>query len=198
VHPQLRIITDDFESARARLHALVSRTPEPHWHLRSDRDRWSMAECVAHLNLTSEAYLPLVQAAIDEGRRSGRPAPTRYRRDPVGWLMWRMAGPPVRHRTRTTASFIPRGQVPLAPLLAEFERLQDLQITCVVAADGLDLGRLRISSPFNPRVRYNAYSCLSILPRHQHRHLWQAEQVWASRNPPSERQAYRADQAARA
>jgi hypothetical protein len=34
-------------------------------------------------------------------------------------------------------------------------------------------------SPFAPGVRYNLYSTLSILPRHQERHLWQAEQVHA-------------------
>ena len=39
------------------------------------------------------------------------------------------------------------------------------------------LGRLWIISPFDARIRYNAYACLTILPRHQHRHLWQAEQV---------------------
>jgi hypothetical protein len=42
-------------------------------------------------------------------------------------------------------------------------------------AEGLPLHRVKIVSPFNARVRYNLFSALSILPRHQHRHLWQAE-----------------------
>ncbi len=180
MQPQLRAIVDDFESARARLHELVRRTPETQWLRRADPNRWSMAECVAHLNLTSEAYVPLIQAALEEGRQRRRSAPRRYRRDPIGWLLWRMAGPPVRHRVKTTAPFIPRAQLPPAQLLAEFDRLQQVQIAYVGAADGLDLGRLWIRSPFNPRIRYNMFSCLSILPRHQHRHLWQAEQVWSS------------------
>jgi hypothetical protein len=50
-------------------------------------------------------------------------------------------------------------------------------MACVEAADGLPLGSVRITSPFDPRLRYNLYSCLTILPRHQHRHLWQAEQA---------------------
>jgi DinB superfamily len=183
VHQQLQVIVNEFESARARLHELVRRTPEPQWHKRADPDRWSMAECVAHLNLTSEAFIALIRAALDEGRRSGRSAPRRYRRDPIGWLLWWMQGPPVRHRLKTTAPFIPRGRLPLDGLVAEFDRLQQVQIACVEAADGLDLGRLWVRSPFNPRIRYNMFSCLSILPRHQHRHLWQAEQVWSSSEP---------------
>ena len=45
-------------------------------------------------------------------------------------------------------------------------------------AEGLAIDRVRIPSPFNPRIQYNAWSALVIIPRHQHRHLWQAEQVW--------------------
>ena len=43
-------------------------------------------------------------------------------------------------------------------------------------ADGLPIDRVKIASPFNTRLRYNVFSAFSILPRHQHRHLWQAEQ----------------------
>jgi hypothetical protein len=186
VHSQLQAIADEFDSAQSRLHELARRASEPQWYQRADPRRWSMAECVAHLNLTSEAYVPLLHAAIDQGQRSPRSVPRRYRRDPVGWLMWRMAGPPVRRRVKTTAAFVPRGQLPLTRLIAEFDRLQQVQVGLVGAADGLDLARLWIRSPFDPRIRYNAFSCLSILPRHQHRHLWQAEQVWLRHNQPTQ------------
>jgi hypothetical protein len=141
-----------------------------------------MAECVEHLNLTGQAYLPLLQAALQRGRAGGasKASVRRYRRDPVGWLMWRMAGPPVRHRVKTTSAFIPSADRPLAELVAEFDRLQDAQIRCAMDADGLPLGELWIRSPFDSRIRYNAYACLTILPRHQLRHLWQAEQVAAT------------------
>ena len=177
MHEQLQAVADEFESAGARLHTLAREIPEHAWHRRADPARWSMAECVGHLNLTSSAYLPVLQAALAEGSRLGRRAPARYRRDPMGWFLWLMAGPPVRHQVKTKAAFVPGANVPLPQLLAEFDQLQRDQITCVHRADGLDLGRLWIRSPFDQRIRYNLYSCLTILPRHQHRHLWQAEQV---------------------
>jgi hypothetical protein len=175
MHPQLQAIREDFQAAQDRLHLLRDTVPAQAWSRRPDPARWSMAECVGHLNLTAKAYLPRLTEAL---RRPRGPAPKRYRRDPVGWLLWRMAGPPVRYRTRTAAAFVPGSDQPLPALLAEFDELQALQIDCVVQADGLDLGRIWIRSPFDSRVRYNAYSCLSILPRHEHRHLWQAESVW--------------------
>lgn len=139
-----------------------------------------MAECVAHLNLTADAFLPLLHAALDQGRKAGRAAIRRYRRDPVGWLLWRTGGPPVRHRVRTTAPFVPTATAPLPELLVQFHQRHEGLVRCVAAAEGLHLGRLWIRSPFDPRIRYNMYACLSILPRHEHRHLWQAERVLAT------------------
>lgn len=96
-----------------------------------------------------------------------------------GWLLRRLAGPPVRHRVKTTAPFVPAATPPLPDLIAEFDRRHAGLLACVAAADGLALGRVWITSPFDARLRYNAFACLTILPRHEQRHLWQAEQVLA-------------------
>jgi hypothetical protein len=177
MHPQLATIVDEFHAAQRRLHRLVERIPPTEWPRRTDPHRWSVSECVEHLNLTSRAFLPSIRDAIAEGRRGGGRAPARYRRDPMGWLLWRTLGPPVRFRVKTRAPFVPSAFVPPAELVTEFDRLQAEQIAATESADGLPLQALRIVSPFAPGVRYNLYSTLSILPRHQERHLWQAEQV---------------------
>ena len=108
-----------------------------------------------------------------------RRPPGRYRRDPIGWLLWATMGPPVRVRLKTIARFLPSSLAAPALLVQEFDRLQAAQLDCLAQADGLPLAHVRVTSPFNARVRYNLYACFTILPRHQHRHLWQAERVWA-------------------
>lgn len=180
MHPQIAAITDELRSAQARLHRLADRLPLDRWATRIRPESWSVAECVEHLNLTGRAYLPLLEQALAEARRLGGPAPRRHRRDPIGWLLWRTMGPPVRHRVKTTAPFVPGATAPAAELIAEFDRLQGEQIRLTEAADGLPLQRVRVQSPFAERVRYNLYSCLTIIPPHQHRHLWQAEQLLAA------------------
>jgi hypothetical protein len=177
VHPQLQVVVDEFGSASARLRVLGAAVPPESWALRPDPARWSVSECVAHLNLTGRRYVPLLRRGIQEAMRRATRAPARYRRDPVGWFLWRTTGPPVRFRVETTAPFVPDGARPQAEILAEFEWLQADQLECVRQSEGLPLGEVRITSPFDPRMQYNLYSCLTILPRHQHRHLWQAEQV---------------------
>src|SRR5256886_2547279 len=96
-------------------------------------------------------------------------------------ILWATMGPPVRFRIKTIARFLPSGVAAPELLVQEFDRLQAAQLDCLAQADGLPLSQVRVTSPFNARVRYNLYACFTILPRHQHRHLWQAERVWEPR-----------------
>src|SRR5256886_7553721 len=52
MHPQLQLVADEYRSAQARLHDLVRAVPDEQWGKRSDPARWSVVECVAHLNIT--------------------------------------------------------------------------------------------------------------------------------------------------
>jgi DinB family protein len=185
VHPQLQSVIDEFGAAQARLHSLAATVPSADWPRRAQPERWSIAECVAHLNLSSAAFVPLLRRAMAGGSPDASAAARRFRRDPVGWLLWAMAGPPVRMRVKTAASFIPQATTSSAALVTEFDMLQVEQLACVREGDGLPLDRLWIASPFDARVRYNVYACLTILPLHQHRHLWQAEQVWLALQHPA-------------
>lgn len=181
LHPQLAAVVEEYENALRRLHALQQTAPAERWDERPEPERWSVAECVAHINLTSAAYLPLLDDALARAMRLGGAVRDRYHRDFLGWLIWKGSGPPARFRVKTTAPFRPTSGAPPAALVAEFDQLQQEQIRRVRAADGLPLDRIKITSPFDSRLRYNLYACLTILPRHQHRHLSQAERAWVER-----------------
>jgi len=178
LHPQLNAISDEFATAQMRLHRLFEVVPVSKWRDRPASNRWSVAECVAHLNLTAEAFRAPVTAALDAGRAYPRTSTQRYRRGFTGWLLWRIMGPPVRLRVNTAPAFVPDTTASVEELVGEFDRRQDEQLGWVWAANGLPLEQLIIVSPFSAKIRYNLFACLSILPRHQHRHLWQAEQAW--------------------
>ena len=101
MHPQLQAVIDELGTAQARLHALATVTPPTVWSRLPDPTRWSIAECVAHLNLTSAAFVPLLRQALAGPAEST--VTKRYRRDPMGWLLWWTMGPPVRLRLKTAA-----------------------------------------------------------------------------------------------
>lgn len=184
LHPQLAAVVWQFEAAQGRLHELEARTPDDKWVARSRPDRWSVGECIAHLNLTSKAYVPLLRAAFDSDNRIHKP-PARYRMDPAGWLtsvlvgelpeLWRRV-----LRVKTRPRFVPAAALNREMVVAEFNTYQHELIMLTHWAEHRELEKLRITSPFNARISYNAYACLVMLPRHQHRHLAQAERVWGS------------------
>ncbi len=180
MHAQLQALLDDFSAARERLHRLVAAVPADRFAQRPPSGGWSPAECVAHLNLTAQGFVPDIRAAIEQARAGGLPAPARYRLGIVGALLVRAVSPGKGFKVKTSPSFVPNAAVPAAELAAEFDRWQDVQMELVRAADGAPVDRVKVASPFDRRVKYNAFAALTVLPRHQHRHLLQAEQAWAA------------------
>ena len=175
--PQLERIVVELADARRRAHAIATPLAPERWGARPAGDQWSVAECLIHLNLTSLAFLPLIRDSIARGRDLKLLADGPFRRDVVGWFLYWITEPPVRFRVKTTAPFVPASVEPKDRALAAFDTLQEQMVACVRETAGLDLGRLRIVSPFDPRLTYNLYSCLRIIPAHQRQHLSQAEHV---------------------
>ena len=180
---QLAAVIDDLESAQSRLRRLADTVSEKDWNRKPAPDRWSAAECVEHLNLTSRAYIPLLRDALAASRLAGVPAPKRYSRDGLGWFLALMIGP-MRHigkfrlgKVKTTKDFVPHPTGTRTDILSEFVRLQSELISITRAADGLAIDRVKIVSPFGGKMKYNTYSALVILPRHEHRHIQQAEEA---------------------
>ena len=172
---QLKTIDAEFADASQRLERLANTLTSEQWQQRPENG-WSAAECVAHLNLTSEAYLPLLEDALNEARALPEPQ-GRYQYGFIGWLLWRSSGPPARIKTKTAPAFVPGADVPRDALLARFDELQAVQREVVQKCDGLAIDKVLLTSAFNARLRYNLFACLAILARHQQRHLWQAEQA---------------------
>ncbi len=176
MHPQLEELVSEFGAASSQLDVLT-RFPDPHWTRRPRPGSWSAAECIAHLNLASEAYLPRLDEGLSAARQRGGAAPTRYRRDPFGWLLSLTVGPAGRVRMRTSSAFVPPPDEDPAALRARFDELQEELLVRLRRADGLPLQAVRIPSPFDARARYNVYSAFLICVRHQFRHLAQAERA---------------------
>lgn len=179
MQPQLQAIADDLQAASARVARLRTSLPGDRWQARNEPARWSVAECVEHLNLSSAGMLPPIEAAVEEARQLPRTT-RRLRRDPVGWLLGKFVGPEYARRMPTTPSMMPARELDPERVVADFERWQARTHEVLAQCDGYPVDRLKLISPFNARVRYNIYAGLLILSRHQHRHLQQAERVWAT------------------
>lgn len=179
----LASLRDELDGTTAQLHALVDTMDDAVWRTRPGEKRWSVAECIEHLNITSRAYLPLLKDALRDGRARGLTNPSSSNRlDVFGWLLVKSLKPPVKEKRRlkTPAPFVPPSIEPKAKVVGEYEELQRGLIALLVDAEGLAISKIRVSSAFNTKIRYNVYSAFRIIATHQRRHLWQAEQARAA------------------
>jgi hypothetical protein len=182
---QLESVAEEFARVRARFAALESRLRDDEWTARPAPEEWSVAECIAHLNLSAAAMLPRMRQAFAEARDLPPIGSRAYRGKLFGRILAAMVGPvPVvlgfrMGRTRTAAPFVPTADLPRAQVASEFRHWNTEEVSLVRDAEGLQVDRTTLESPFVAGARYDGYSALWILARHEHRHLEQAERALA-------------------
>lgn len=135
---------------------------------------WSVAECLAHMALTTQVFLPSISSAIATSPKLT--AERRLRPGRLAGLLIRTLEPPYRVKHKVLACLVPH-QHDFRPAWKEFLDSQAQLAQVIRSSIGLAIDRVRIQSPACARVSYNVYGALGILSAHQRRHLWQIERI---------------------
>lgn len=175
--PQLATVKEDYLLLRERARKLCHRMDEATWSRRPASGGWSVGECITHLNITSEQFMPLLDEAIRRGRERNLTARGPFGLGFMGWALVKFLEPPYKMKRKTGATFEPANVEPMDQTLERFDYLQQELQARVDRAAGLALERLKLKSPFSAHVKYNLYATFCVLAAHQRRHLWQAEQI---------------------
>ena len=180
---QLGSLAEEFAAVRAKFSALETRVSQADWGRRPSPAEWSVAECLAHLNLTSAAMVPPIRKALNVARTIPGVASRQYSQRWIGRILASMIGP-VRivasfklGKIHTPPPFVPGRELPCASVCEEFHRWQEEELQLVRDAAGLAIDQVQVESPFKAGMFYDGYSALVILPRHEMRHLVQAERA---------------------
>lgn len=185
---QLDAVASAAASARRRFADLDAAIPDLAWSQRTKPNEWSVAECIAHLNLTARAMVPLIERAVDEARARPPMGTRRYRQGAVGLILAATMGPVPRFlgfklgKIRTPPPFVPSSELPRGAIVSEYLEWQAKTASLIDASRGLAIDTCRVESPFRAGTYYDGYSALLILVRHEHRHLHQAEHVHARKS----------------
>ena len=182
MNPDLQEMLRQLEGIKADGHAVCAGLTESQFNWRPGEGRWSIAECLVHLNRAVSATLPAFDRAISEGRAKGRTAPGGGGPARYGWFSRWMIGsmePPPKRRMKTFPIFqVPvGGSHAIVRVLPEFVAVRDQLAERVRQADGLDLRKNRTVSPVTRLLRMPLGAYLQFVITHDRRHLWQARQV---------------------
>jgi hypothetical protein len=143
---------------------------------------WSVGQCLEHLRITNEAYLPAITASLTD-----RPRLTVQDISPGWfgrWFIRNFTEPSSKtKRARAPKKIAPGARVDphvLDLFLASNQATREL----VRRASDYDVNRIRFKNPFLPLLRFTVGTGLEIVSSHQRRHLLQAERVKQSADFP--------------
>ncbi|SRR5216684_6794161 len=143
---------------------------------------WSVGQCLEHLCITNEAYLPAISGSL-----AGKPDSAVQEITP-GWFgRWFIRSfiepSPQTKRAKAPKKIVPGARVELS-VLDRFLRGNQAARELVRHAGDYDVNRIRFRNPFIPVLRFTAGTGLQIVSRHQRRHLLQAERTKRSLDFP--------------
>ncbi len=176
LHAELSGYRREIHEVRADAEKLLEGISENQFNWKPSPERWSIAQCLDHLN-SGWGALPkldrVISAADEQGVRGGGP----YRHPVLGKLYLRFTEPPPKIRVPAPRRFRPAPERSISDVVPRFLQLQQEILTRIESADGLDLGRIRLSSPISRRFRISLGQWFGFLAAHERRHLWQAWRV---------------------
>jgi hypothetical protein len=184
--PALRDRWQEYQTTGHRAATIAGDLSAAQLWWRPAEDRWSIGECLDHLVLAGKAYLDVIDEAIENGRKAGLEASGPPRSSRFGQWLVRGVEPPPRLKIKAPKRIRPhRPDAGAAGAtvrsandpLYRFVALRDRFARRLAAADGLDLGRVRVRSPFVPLIRVDLTTAFRIVAGHERRHLWQARRV---------------------
>lgn len=143
---------------------------------------WSVGQCLEHLCILNELYLPAISAALQ-----GKPdAPVEQITS--GWFgRWFIrrfaeASPNIK-RAPAPSKIRPTARVGLSVL----DRFMSSNKACrelIIRARAKNVNGIRFWNPLVPGIRFTVGTGLQVIASHERRHLLQAERVRGSANFP--------------
>ena len=179
LHGELAHYQMAFRDNRLFAHRIVDGLTLEQFNWRPAPERWSIAQCLAHLNISARLYADPMEAAIRKARAADLLGAGPFRYGLVARMLARAVDPENRRKSRSPARFVaPAGQTcDPRDVLQQFDMAGAQWERCLREANGLDLARVKVKSPAVAWIRLPLGAVFGIQAAHERRHLLQAEAV---------------------
>jgi len=145
---------------------------------------WSVGQCIEHLAIGNDQYLPAIEQALDQ-RRPDHSVDEIVLRPLSRWFLETYIEPSETTRRAKAPRKISPSPTVRPGVLDRFLRGNEHARQVVRRAGSFDVNRIRFKNPFVPFVRFTIGTGLELLSRHERRHLLQAERVKAAPGFPA-------------
>jgi len=168
-------VSRDIADSRRRGQALMDVISAEQLMYRPDPGKWSIAECLVHLNITAETVQKFMARGIEQGKQEKKFGEGPFSIGPKGRLMVWIAEPPPKFRIRAPKNVRPPAVMgDPSQILPVFMTAQDQWERLMREQEGLDLAKIKVGQG---AFRVRLAAALPWMMAHQRRHLLQAENV---------------------
>jgi hypothetical protein len=141
-----------------------------------DQTSWSVLECLEHLNLYGDFYLPEIRKRMSQFQ--GTPASDEFKTGLLGNYFAKMMLPREKiNRMKTFKDKNPSGSSLDYSTLDKFRNQQMQILELLESARSLDLNRIKTSISISSLIKLKLGDTLRVLIYHNQRHLAQANKV---------------------
>jgi hypothetical protein len=182
IESELSMLISEIEANASHLETITHGLSNAQFNWRPEAGRWSMAECIGHLNLVNGKDVAPLEAAIAAGRARNLTGEGPFTYGLLSRKFVANMDAPATRKFKAPKSYLPPPEAEMAATLAEYRRISGEMRRLAQSARGLDLARVKTTLPALPAplravVRMPLGARLELLTAHDRRHLWQAEQV---------------------
>jgi hypothetical protein len=144
-------------------------------------DRWSIAQCLEHLNSYGQYYLPLLDKAITLGEQQYKRAQPEFRSSWLGNYFTETMRPKADGRIampiKAFKNHTPAANLNVPAVLAEFLDQQQRLIDLLQRARQVNIVELKVPISIARWIKLSVGDTFRFLIAHEQRHLLQAERV---------------------
>jgi hypothetical protein len=146
-------------------------------------EKWSIGECIEHLVVTHKLYNSKIKELQPIFEESGEGS-LKFKHTFSGRMILKYVDPNTTTRTKTFKVFKPSMKQTDTNIIRSFCEEVETMISFAGKLHGVDLIKLKISSPVTKLLRMNIGDALLINLYHDKRHLYQAEKILDETNFP--------------
>lgn len=145
-------------------------------------DKWSVGECIEHLNITIRSYLPKIDQGIEQGIAKGQTPTEMFQPGFLGQKFtdsFRLNEDGTPYRKVKTFKSFDSGKLPEPNPRAreEFTELLEAFIAQIDKAAQVNLNKVKVTSAIGAIFRFKLGDAFRFITVHNDRHMVQAQKV---------------------
>ena len=176
----LRQVRQDLQIQRQKVEDVLQHYPEEVLQYRPGPEKWNILECLEHLNLTYDYYLPQIKKGIAKGQHL---PPKEYFQ--TGWFgnymtsgMQPKPSGKIGMKTKTFQKTTPQlEEGGKDKVIHTFLKNQNTFLSHVEKGATLNLERIKVISLIGPILKFKLGDAFRFLTAHNNRHFQQIENV---------------------